>query len=58
MIHRSLKFMLSLLIVGLVTACASQPQAEDTASDDSGPTFYGRLGVSVDHASVDHASVD
>jgi len=36
-----------------LTACVSQPPAEDTASADSGPTLYGQLGVSVDHASVE-----
>lgn len=53
MIHRALKWLLSTLCVGLLTACASQPPAEDTASADSGPTLYGRLGVSIDHASVE-----
>lgn len=52
MIHRSLTFILSTLFVGLLTACVSQPQVEDTASDDSGPTLYGKLGVSIDHATV------
>jgi hypothetical protein len=52
MIHRSLKFILSTLLVSLLVACASQPGAEDAASDDSGPTIYGQLGVSIDHATV------
>jgi hypothetical protein len=52
MIYRSLTFILSTLLIGLLTACASQPQAVDAATDDSGPTLYGQLGVSIDHASV------
>ncbi|MEA1053894.1 hypothetical protein U5801_29390 [Lamprobacter modestohalophilus] len=52
MIHRTLTFILTTLLIGLLTACASQPQAVDTASDSSGPTLYGQLGVSIDHASV------
>lgn len=52
MIHRSLTFILTTLFVGLLTACVSQPQVVDTASDDSGPMLYGQLGVSVDHTSV------
>ena len=53
MIHRSLTFILSTLCVGLLTACVSQPQVEDSASADNGPTLYGRLGVSIDHATVE-----
>jgi hypothetical protein len=52
MTHRALAFISSLLFCVLVAACASQPEAEDTASGDSGPTIYGQLGVSVDHATV------
>ncbi|MCF7979095.1 MAG: hypothetical protein K9L82_13960 [Chromatiaceae bacterium] len=52
MIHRTLTFIFSALLIGLLTACVSQPQAVDTASDHSGPTLYGQLGVSIDHASV------
>lgn len=52
MIHRSLTFLLAALLVGLLTACAGQPAAEDSASNDSGPTLYGQLGVSIDHARV------
>ncbi len=52
MIHRLLTFSLTILLIGLLAACVSQPQAVDTASDSSDPTLYGQLGVSIDHASV------
>ena len=40
------------LLIGLLAACVRRPQAMDTASDDSGPTLYGQIGVSIDHTSV------
>ncbi|MEA3642122.1 MAG: hypothetical protein VBE63_19595 [Lamprobacter sp.] len=52
MIHRTLTLILTTLLIGLLAGCVSQPQAVDTASDSSGPTLYGQLGVSIDHASV------
>jgi hypothetical protein len=52
MIHRSLPLILTTLLIGLPAACVSRPQARDTASDGSGPTLYGQIGVSIDHTSV------
>jgi hypothetical protein len=39
-------------LIGLLAAGVSRPQAMDTASDGSGPTLYGQIGVSIDHTSV------
>lgn len=52
MIYRSLMLTPIALLVCLLAACAGQPAAEENASDSSGPTIYGQLGVSVDHVSV------
>ena len=57
MILRARFFILSVLMVSLLAACAGQPVAEDSAgvsaaSEDDGPTIYGRVNVSVDHATV------
>jgi hypothetical protein len=41
-----------LAIVVLLSGCATDPPAEGSAQESSGPTVYGRLGASVDHVST------
>ncbi len=55
---RFLAGLLALAALGALGGCAGempvrQSAAEEPAQSASGPTLYGRLGVSVDHVSTD-----
>lgn len=42
-----------LMLVVVLSACATDRPAEDTHEESSGPTVYGQLSVSVDRVTVE-----
>jgi hypothetical protein len=48
----SLLWLVAACMLGGCAADAPRPSADDESATSSGPTIYGRIGVSVDHIKV------